>query len=101
MIFILAYILCLSQMNLKLGIPNFEIEKNLFLTNMFIKTTLYSSLSRQLAMKLITSLTLVSVLSPGLGLADSLHGKTLSVSAVPVLKLNQKYRALYHFNFDA
>ncbi|MGB2410852.1 MAG: hypothetical protein ACPIC3_04685, partial [Candidatus Puniceispirillaceae bacterium] len=37
-IFILAYILCLSQMNLKLGIPNIKIEKNLFLrTNMFKK----------------------------------------------------------------
>lgn len=45
-------------------------------------------------MKLIASLTLVSVLLPGLGLADSLYGKTLSVSAVPVLQLNQKYKAL-------
>merc|ERR1712110_51569 len=44
-------------------------------------------LSRQLAMKIIsplaTSLALVALITPGLSLADSLNGKTLTVTAVP------------------
>jgi len=44
--------------------------------------------SRQLAMKIIsplaTSLALVALITPGLSLADSLNGKTLTVTAVPV-----------------
>merc|ERR1712184_189033 len=44
-------------------------------------------LSRQLAMKIIsplaTSLALVALITPGQSLADSLNGKTLTVTAVP------------------